>query len=823
MLSTAHDLTFALRQFRRSPAFAITVILTLTLGIGGTTAVFSMVDGILLRPLPFPNADHLVAIETLETPPGTSPPNLAAAFAVQTSYPDYFDWRRQSRLFESLGSYNVIDRLFSKTNGEDAEVLEGGRVSANFFLMLGVLPTLGRTFAAEEELPGYRVAILSNELWVRDFGASPEAIGQTVKISDEPYTVIGVMPAGFHYPIGQPALYWSTFSIDAEGPQAGTSLRDDGRLDVVGRLKSGVSPQQSLAELSGIQRGLSQEYSEDVDKVGVSAAPLLNEAVSGVRPVLALLFAAVGTVLLIGCANVAGLLLARANRRRPEVALRTALGASRIRVVRQLLIEALVLALCGGAAGIPLSVALLRLALYLVPKDLPRLYNIAIDGRVLGFAVALSVVTALIFGLVPAWRMSGSDPADALREFASNSTSGRRRNRVHHGLVVAQTALGFTLLIGSGLLIKSMFQILHLDPGFDSQHTLFFDVALTNKRYPVPTKVAFYDRFLPEIAALPGIEQVAAGHPRPDASAWAQWTPIAIPGLGSSPLDPPAAIATIATPGYFETLSIPLLSGRTFSSHDNDRNATPVAVISQAFADKYFPVEDPVGHYFTPTFEHTSEPVLARQIIGVVADTRANDLWEAWQARFYMPYAQDPSHQRPVVVMRVSGDPHGYENAVRKVAAGLDPDAPEFGYHTFADNIALQSVQPRFEAFLVSGFAAIALLLSGLGLYAVLSYIVSERVRELGLRMALGASRAHVLGMVLRRAAILAVLGTAGGALASIFATRLLDGALFHVARLDRSVFLEVTLVLMAVSMVAALVPALRAANIDPMRILRDQ
>ena len=824
MLPTVlQDLKFALRQFRRSPAFAITVVLTLALGIGATTAIFSMVDGILLRPLPFPDADRLVAIDTLQIPPGTSPGNLSHANSLQTSYPDYFDWRRQSRSLEALGSYYVIDRLFSRANGEDAEVIEGGRVSANFFPMLGVTPARGRMFTIDEEQPGHRVAILSYELWLKDFGASPDAVGQTVKISDEPYTVIGVMPSGFHYPIGQPALYWSTFSIDAEGPQAGTTLRDNDQLDVVGRLKPGVSLQQCLAEMNTIQRGLSQTYSEDVDKIGVSAAPLLNEAVSEVRPVLALLLAAVGAVLLIGCANVAGLLLARANGRRPEVALRTALGASRVRVVRQLLVEALLLALCGGAAGIVLSAALLRLALYLIPKDLPRLYNIAIDGRVLGFAVALSALTALIFGLIPAWRMSRSDPADALREFSSNTTSGRRRNRLHHGLVVAQTALGFALLIGSGLLIKSVFQILHLYPGFDSQHTVFFDVALTNKRYPVPNKVFFYDKFLPRIAVLPGVERVAAGHPRPDSSAWAQWTPIAIPGFVPAPQDPPAAVATIATPGYFETLSIPLLSGRTFVPHDNDAKAAPVAVISQAFARKYFPDGDAVGRYFIPTFEHTTEPVLPRQIIGVVGDTRNDDLWEARQARFYLPYAQDPSHQRPDVVMKVSGDPYSYENAVRKIAASIDPDAPEFGYHTFADNIALQSAQPRFEAFLVSGFAAVALLLSALGLYAVLSYIVSERVRELGLRMALGASRGNVLGMVLRRAVILAALGIAGGAFASVFATRLLDGVLFHVALLDRSVFLVVTLVLMGVSMIAALVPALRAANIDPMRTLREQ
>jgi putative ABC transport system permease protein len=824
MLSTIlQDLSFAVRQFRRSPVFVVTAVLTLALGIGATTAIFSLVDGILLRPLPFPHADRLVGISTLEFPPEVSPTNLSAANPLLTSYPDFFDWRRQNRSFESLASYDEIGRLFSKANGEDAEVIEGGRVSAEFFSTIGVPPALGRCFTAEEELPGHRVAILSHELWVKDFGASPEAIGQTVKISDEPYTVIGVMPNGFHYPIGQPALYWSTFSIDAEGPAPGTSFRDDGKLAVVGRLKSGVGLEQSLGEINTIQRGLAQTYSEDLYKLGVSVTPLLNEAVSDVRPVLTLLFAAVGAVLLIGCANVAGLLLARANGRRPEVALRTALGASRIRVVRQLLLEALLLALGGGAAGILLSAALLRAALHFIPSDLPRLYNIGIDARVLAFAVVLSAATALIFGLLPAWRMSRPDPAAALREFSSNTTSGRRRNHLHNGLVVAQTALGFALLIGSGLLIKSTLQIFHLDPGFDSKHTLFFDVALTNKRYPVPNKVAFLKKLLPELAALPGVEQVGAAHPRPDASAWSVWTNIAVPGFIASPHDPPAAVATATMPGYFETLSIPLLRGRTFTAHDNDEKSTLVAVINQTFARQYFPAEDPIGRYFTPTFEHSTEPVLARQIIGIVGDTRTADLGNAYQPRFYLPYAQDPSHQRPVVVMRVSGDPHSYENAVRKIAAGLDPDAPEFGYHTFSDNIALQSAQPRFEAFLISGFAAIALLLSSLGLYAVLSYIVSERVRELGLRMALGASRGHVLGMVLRRAVILAVLGIGGGAFASVFASKLVAEFLFQVTPLDRSVFLVVTLMLAAVSLVAALVPAVRAANIDPMRTLREQ
>ena len=824
MLSTVRqDLTFALRQSRRRPAFIVTVILTLALGIGATTAIFSMVDGILLRPLPFPQADQLVGIATLDFPPDVAPTNVAAANYLGTSYPDFFDWRRQSRSFASLASYDEIGRLFSKSNGEDAQVIEGGRVSWNLFPTLGVLPAIGRTFTQEEELPGHRVAILSNELWLSDFAGSPDAIGQTVKISDEPYTVIGVMPAGFHYPIGQPALFWSTFAIDAEGPAPGTSLRDEKKLSVVGRLKPGVSPQQALAEMNTIQRGLAQTYSEDLTNLGVAITPLLNDAVDGVRSILTLLFAAVGAVLLIGCANVAGLLLARANGRRPEVALRTALGASRIRVIRQLLVEALLLALAGGAAGVLLSVVLLRVALYFVPEDLPRLYNVAINARVLAFAMALSALTALIFGLLPAWRMSRPDPANSLREFSANTTSGRRRNRLHHGLVVAQTALGFTLLIGSGLLIKSMLHVLHLDPGFDSKHTLFFDIALTNKRYPVPMKSDFYKKLLPELALLPGVEQVGAGHPRPDANAWSMWTDIVVPGFVANPKEPPAAVATATMPGYFETLSIPLLRGRTFTTHDNDAKSTLVAVINQTFARRYFPTEDPVGRYFTPTFEHSTEPVVPRQIVGVVGDTRAGDMWDSFQPRFYLPYAQDPSHQRPDVVMRVSGDPHSYEYAARKIVAGFDRDAPLFGYHTFADNIALQSAQPRFEAFLLSAFAAIALLLSAIGLYSVLSFIVSERVRELGLRMALGASRANVLGMVLRRALLLACLGIAMGALASIFATKLVGEFLFQVTPLDRSVFLAVTLVLALVSVIAALAPALRAANIDPMRTLREQ
>ena len=450
------------------------------------------------------------------------------------------------------------------------------------------------------------------------------------------------------------------------------------------------------------------------------------------------------------------------------------------------------------------------------------MYNIAIDGRVLAFALFVSAGTALIFGLVPAWRMSQLDPATALRDGGLNTTTGRSRNRLQHALVVAQTALGFALLIGSGLLIRSMLNVFHIDPGFDTTHTVYFDIGLTNKIYPVPAKFHFIDKLLPEIAALPGVERVSAGHPLPILWGPGTFTNFTIATHLNSPDHLPGAGAAVAMPGYFETLSIPLLRGRTFAPRDNDPKGTPVAVINQAFVRKYFPNEDPLGQYFTPKFEHTDEPVIARQIIGVVGDTRVDDLWEPYQPQFFMPYGQDPSHQRAIIVMKVAGDPAVYENAIRKIVATMT-EAPVFNYRTFADSITVQAAQPRFEAFLVSGFAAIALLLSALGLYAVLSYIVAERTRELGLRIALGASRPEILCLVLRRAMILASLGIGMGALASIFAGGVVADILFNVAPLDRSVFVAVTLVLIFVSIIAALAPAIRAANVDPMRTLREQ
>jgi putative ABC transport system permease protein len=820
-MSVLQDISFAVRQFRRSPGFTITVVLTLALGVGATTAIFSLVYGILLRPLPFPHPEQLVAIATLEFPPGVAATNTAGADRVGSSYPNFFDWRQRNHTFESLASYDETVRLFSKMNGDGSRVIPGARVSANLFSTLGVAPALGRTFTEEEEQPGHRVVILSHELWASDFASSSNVIGETVKISDEPSIVVGVMPAGFHYPIGDPVHFWTTFSQATEGKTPLTSLRGDARLSVIGRIKKSADAKQALADLNAIQRGLVQQYYENTYWLGVSIAPLLEQSVANVRSALSLLLAAVGTVLVIGCANVGGLLLARANGRQSEIGIRTALGASRIRVLRQLLVEALLLAFAGGFLGIPMSLALLRIGLRYIPTDVPRLYAVSLDARVLTFAIGLSVATALIFGLIPAWKMSRSDPASTLRDGGLTTTSSRRRNHLHHALVLAETALGFTLLIGSGLLIRSMIKVLVIDPGFDT-HTVAFDVALTKLRYPGSSTVQFYDKLLSQLAALPGVTKVSAADPLPLQGPY--WTNCTIAGFPTEGYDIPTVTDAVVEPGYFETLSIPLIRGRTLDQHDNDAKSAPVAVINQSFARKYFPGVDPIGHYFTPQPDRNpKEPWIARQIVGIVGDTRNGDLSHPYLPEYFLPYAQDPGHQRPEVVMKVSGDPRNYKNMIRKTVAEIDKDLPIFAYRTFTADINAQAAQPRFEAALVSGFAVIALLLSALGLYAVLSYIVAERKRELGLRMALGASRSHVLMLVLRRGLVLACVGTTLGALASVFAATLIQDVLYEVKPLDGSVFLTVAAVLLFVSTVAALIPAFRAARVDPMQTLRDQ
>ena len=498
------DLRFALRQMRKAPGFALTTILTIALGIGATTAIFSLVNTVLLRPLPFAEPDRLMSVGTLN--------DRRAGIVERTggplSYPDFFDWRSQNQTFETLASYR--DNDFTLTGSGDPRHLSGHVVSADFFRALGVNPLLGRGFTRDDEKPGTHLVVLSHELWQTAFGSAPDIVGHAITLDNKSYTVIGVMPRGFEFPIQNPApLLWTSVGDDAYDPVSNepvTGERGAHLLDVVGRLKPGVTVEQAQADLQRIAQNLAAQYpNTNKHFVGAVVMPQLEALVGDTRPALRVLFAAVGLVLLIACANVAGLLLARASRRRSEIAMRSALGANRTQIVRQMLVESVFLALCGGALGIALAMSLLRVLVRLVPSDLPRLGEVSVDGKVLAFATIVSLLTGLLFGVLPAWRISQVDPSTALRDGTRTATTGRSQHRLHNALVIAETAIGLVLLIGSGLLIRSFVRVLQVDPGFDRRNVLIASLALPDSRYTREQQIQFYRQLLPRLQALPGV------------------------------------------------------------------------------------------------------------------------------------------------------------------------------------------------------------------------------------------------------------------------------------------------------------------------------
>jgi putative ABC transport system permease protein len=690
-----------------------------------------------------------------------------------------------------------------------------------------VAPVRGRDFRRDEEKPGNRVVILSHELWVSAFNSSESIIGRQIKLSDEPYTVIGVLPAGISFPFVAPAALelWTTPALDAAGKDPSTEQRGWNQLDTVARLKPGLTETQAEAEMNSIQRDLAKSYADtNATETAARVGPLLQETVGNVRPALRILFAAVAALLLIACANVAGLLLARGSSRQPELAVRAALGASRSEITLQLLVESLLLSLVGGVAGIMVATLTLKGLLLVIPKNLPRLDNIVINGPVLAFAIGVSVLTGIVFGLLPARRLARLDPALALREGTRTSTSGRRQHRLHSALVIAETALGLVLLAGAGLLIRSFLHILSADPGFNPQHVLTFRVGVSDKSYPEQKRIQLYDQLLSRLKALPGAKDATAAFPLPFSGGNMSIT-FDIQGRPSPPGAGPDARASVIEPDYFQTLEIPLLQGRVLTQQDDRADAPPVIVINEALAKKYFPNEDALGKRLQTGFDKDDDPAKPgkwREVVGVVANVKRLGAAELPLPEYYVPYGQ-AAVTPPYVALRVNGDPASYANAVNGVVASLDKELPVYRVRTLEENVANASAQPRFQTLLLTGFAAIALLLAAIGLYAVLSYMVSQRTHEIGLRMALGAQRGNVLQMILRRGVSLAVIGVGLGIAISALLTRFLASLLYGVKPLDAVTFVSVSAILLAVSAMASLVPAARAAGLDPMKTLRDQ
>ena len=815
MHNISQDIRFAIRQLRKSPGFAITVILTLALGIGATTGIFSLVNAVLLRPLPFPEPDRLLDLQHESRRSGTIAPQ-------SLSYPDFFDWRAQSQSFSAIASFR--DATNTLTNAGTAQILQSEIVSSDFFRVLGIHPELGRDFLPEEENAGRNAAMLSYQLWQTVFGGRPDIVGRTITLDGYAYTVAGVMPASFSFPFQNPApQLWISAATDAFDPDGGTPItaqRGAHMLDVIARLKPGVTLDQARADLNHVDANLAAQYPES-NKFFTSALvkPEHEAFIGDARPALRILFAAVSLVLLIACANVAGLLLARASHRRSEIALRAALGASRGEIIRQVLIESLLLSLLGGALGLGLSTVFLQGMLHFAPQNLPRLES-SVDATVLGFTILASVVTGLLFGVVPALRMSHLDPSAALRDGTRNVTAGRAQHRLHGALVIAETALGLLLLISSGLFIRSFVRVLSVDPGFDRRNVLTADISYPSGKGYADKVVHFYDQLLPRLAALPNVKSAAAGWPLPFSGDNIGVT-FEIEGHPTAKGDEPGSDVRVITPDFFNTLRIPILRGRDFAATDSGTSA-PVVIVSESWAKKFLPGEDPIGKHMKPGLSDGVHPDAMHEIVAVVSDVKQRSLTKDPRPTFYLPLAQCAVNS-PTLVVRTSGDPAALTTPLRTLIASMNRDVPVYHVHTLEDMLSAAASAPRFTTLLLSSFAAMALLLSAVGLYAVLSYMVAQRTSEMGLRMALGAQRGDVLTLILRRGLLLAATGAVIGLACSALVTRLLSSQLYGVHAFDPITYIGVTALLVGVSAVASLSPALRASRIDPMKTLRDQ
>jgi putative ABC transport system permease protein len=810
--SIMQDLRYALRLLVHSPGFTITCVLILAVGIGATTAIFSLVNSVLLQPLPFPHSNRLLWVSQQDhSVPGVVPESL--------SYPDYFDWRAQNHTLEGIASYTGSTATLT-LNGE-SQRFDIQTVSSNFFQVLRSSPILGRDFSWEDEKPGNRVVMLSYQFWQSQYGVEPGIVGKSITMNGHSYTVAGVMPKAFEFPIENPSpVLWKSIGDEAEGKNPATQQRGFDTLGVIARLRTGVTVEQAKADLSVIASNLARQYPDNNKQYSSALVePELMHLTGDTRPAFRVLLGAVSFVLLLVCANLAGLLLARGSRRGPEFALRAAIGASRAAIIRQLLLESILLSLCGGAAGVALAFGLIKMMLSLMPVEIPRMENASIDGRVLIFVLAISVLAGLIFGAFPAWRLARTAPARALREGGRSLAGGRLQHRLHNGLVIAQTAIGVILLIGAGLLMRSFVQILNVNPGFDPKQVVTsrigvpFDETRHNQHY------FLYQQAVERISGLPGVQSASAGWPLPMSHSTATVS-FNIQGRPVAKGDEPSESLGLAMPGYFEMMRIPLIAGRTFEARDG-LTGQPTIIVNQAFVKKYFPGENPIAQHIQVgagdgLFDH---PV--REIVGVVGDIKHKGRTTDFDPQYYLPYAQ-ALITNPYLVVRTNGDPATVQAAIATVIHELDKSVPVYQTSTMEDYLRKSAAQPRFQTFLLSCFAVIALALAAVGLYGLLSYMVVQRTMEIGLRMALGAQRGYVLRMIVQRGLTLALSGVGLGIAISLGLTRLISGMLFEVRPTDPFTFTATAALLIIVSTAASGAPAFRASRLDPMKTLRE-
>jgi putative ABC transport system permease protein len=815
MDSLLQDLRYSLRRLAKSPGFTLVVVLTLALGIGANTAIFSAVNAVLLRPLGYADPDRLVTIEHFY-------PSLGGLKA-PVSVPGFRDYQALGRTFESMA---VENGWAANLTGQGEPVrVAGARVTGRFFGTLGVPALLGRGLLPGEDSAGREhVVVLSHGLWQRLFGGDRGIVGRALSLNGESYLVVGVMPEGFRDFFNRTVDLWAPLVFDPG--QFGDDSRTNEYLNLTARVRLGVPVEQAAAEMRSLARQLKQRYPDSyASDWSLLTTPLAQRAVGDVRPALLVLLGAVGFVLLIACANVANLLLARAAARSKEIAVRTALGASRDRLVRQLLTESLLLALAGGVLGLLLAYWGVRSVVALNPGELPRADEIGIDAPVLAFTLFVSVLTGLLFGLAPAMHASTADLHGMLKEGGRGSAGDRGGQGLRRTLVVAEVALALTLLTGAGLLAKSFARLQGVDPGFDPEHLLTFNLSLPATRYPADSQqTAFFDQVLPAIAAVQGVRAAGATSTMPFSGSWSTAS-FEIEGYQPPPkTQGPWGDVRVVTPGFFETLRIPLRKGR-FLGEEDRAGGRRVAVIDEEFVRRYWRDQDPLGKRFTFGPPPGATDTAAREwieVVGVVGHTKHEGLDAEDRLQLYMPYRQRPLPFLTVAV-RTAGDPETYATQVRRAVQSVDPDQPIANARTMEELIAQSVGQRRLSMLLLSLFSGIALVLASVGIYGLMSYSVAQRSRELGVRIALGAARSDVLRLVLRQGMSLALMGIVIGVGAAFALTRLIESQLYGVRATDPATFVGVAVLLGVTALAANLVPALRATRVDPAVVLREE
>jgi putative ABC transport system permease protein len=801
MRTLFQDILYGFRMLLKNRGLTIAAILTLAISIGANSVIFSGINAILLRPLPYENPDQLVMIweKVAKT-------NLQEG---KVSYPDFLDWKSQSQLIQDMGIFSRWG--FTLMGVAEPEQLKGAVVSADFFPLLRVKPALGRTFLPEEDRSGTAgKVVLSHSLWQRRFGANPNVIGQTLTLSERSYEVVGVMPADFEFVPLKDAEVWAPI-----GGVAGKDVIENRGYrvnnQVVARLKEGVSLKQAEAEMVSIASRLEQQYPNTNIGVSAKVVNLQEQIVGNLRPVLLIIFSAAASVLLIACVNIANLLLARSAARRTEMAIRVALGASRRRIIQQLLTESILLSLIGGTLGLLIAIWGTDLLVAASPKSIPRLGETSLDLRVVAFTFGLSALTGLLFGLAPALQASKPDLNETLKSTTKGSTANR--NRVRSLLIVSEVALALTLLIVAGLMIRSFIRLQDVKPGFDPKNVLTMQIALPQMRYTSEQQMAsLYQQLLQRIEALPNVKAAGIVNSLPLSG---QGAGITFQIAGAAPITEQTECQyRVVSPKYFNTMSIPLLKGRDFTDRDN-LDAPGVAVINQAMAQRYFPNEDPLGK----RIGFGGGPFWC-EIIGVVGDVRHYKLDSKPEAEAYLSNNQDPWRFMTLVIRTTNAD--SVIGSVRNEIQSIDRDQPVYNIRMMEDVLAESIAQPRFNLLLVGIFAIVALLLAVVGIYGVMSYLVVQRSQEIGIRLALGAKQQDILKLVIGQGMTLTLVGVGIGLIAAFIITRAMSSLLYGVTSSDPVTFVLVALLMLSVALVASLIPALKATKVSPSVALRD-